>query len=51
MPVKKVKKGSRKNVSKKVVNDLLNEIQRKVLTLKHGYIANEEIEELRKIFE
>jgi len=44
------KKVTRKNVNKKVVNDLLNEIQRKVLTLKHGYIANEEIEKLREIF-
>lgn len=44
------KKATRKTVDKKVINDLLDEIQRKVLTLKHGYIANEEIEKLKKIF-
>ena len=43
------KKATRKNVSKAAVNQLLDEIQRKVLTLKHGYIANEEIEKLRKL--
>lgn len=48
--VTKKKEDIRKAVNKKVVNDLLNEIQQKVLSLKHGYIANEEIEKLRKIF-
>ena len=48
MPDKKKKK-LKVLVDKKLVNDLLDEIQRKVLSLKHGYIANDELDEIREL--
>ena len=51
MPVKKKKKSFRKYVDKRVVNRLLDEIAQKLVSLKHGYIVNDELKELRKLVE
>ena len=46
---KKVKKSSKKFVNKEKVLKLVDEIARKLVSLKHGYIVNDELEELRKM--
>jgi len=50
MSVKKKKESLRKNVNKMQVIKIIDEIARKLVSLKHGYIVNDELEELRKIF-
>lgn len=47
MPGKVKKKSSMKTVNKLVVNKIIDEIARKLASLKHGYIVNDELERLR----
>lgn len=57
MVVKKnMKKATKRKVRTRVtvniakVNQIVDEIARKLTGLKHGYVVNDELEELKKIF-
>lgn len=49
MPDKKKKKRVTVSVNRKVVIEIVNEIARKLTSLKHGYMVNDELDKLREL--